>query len=84
MAYTFKVGIITISDTRSANVQHSDQSGDSIVNMITDKGYPVVVRKTISDDLDLISKTLIDICDFSGIENEINVSPLIFFCSGKK
>ena len=63
MAYTFKVGIITISDTRSANVQHSDQSGDSIVNMITDKGYPVVVRKTISDDLDLISKTLMEWAD---------------------
>ena len=63
MEYTFKVGIITISDTRSANDQHSDQSGDSISKMITDKGYPVVARKTISDNLDLISKTLMEWAD---------------------
>ena len=58
MQYTFKVGIVTISDTRSANAQHSDQSGDSIESMITAEGYSVTFRKTISDDVDLISKTL--------------------------
>jgi len=63
MQYTFKVGIVTISDTRSANAQHSDQSGDSIESMIAGEGYSVIFRKTISDDVDLISKTLMEGAD---------------------
>ena len=58
MEYTFRLGILTISDTRSADAQHSDQSGDTIASITANLGYQLVVRETVSDDLNLISKIL--------------------------
>ena len=59
MEYTFRLGILTISDTRSADAQHSDQSGDTIASITATLGYQLVVRETVSDDLKAMAFSLL-------------------------
>ena len=63
MKYTFKVGILTISDTRSVNNQHNDESGDTIADMASGMGYRITVRQTVSDNANIIAKILTEWAD---------------------
>lgn len=63
----FKVGIITSSDKGSRG-EREDLSGRVIKELVESRGYEVVKRVVLPDELELLSKEMIDMSDTYGIE----------------
>ena len=58
-----RVGILTISD-RGARGEYEDKSGPLAAEIIVERtGWPVERRDVIPDDLNTITRTLLDWCD---------------------
>ncbi len=58
----FKVGIITASDKGSKG-EREDKSGELIKKIVTAKGYIVDRYEVIADEIDLLSKEMINMSD---------------------
>lgn len=63
----FKVGIITASDKGAAG-QRIDKSGEVIREMVTAVGYKVEGYHLIPDERKLISETIIELADITGVD----------------
>lgn len=63
----FKVGIITASDKGSKG-QREDKSGELIKKIVSEKGYRVEKYEVIADEIDLLSKEMINMSDNLGID----------------
>lgn len=58
--------MITVSDACSRG-EREDTSGDTLVELLTDRGAQIVERKLLSDDLDPLAQTLLELADRSDI-----------------
>ncbi len=63
----FKVGIITASDKGSKG-ERQDKSGKEIERIVVEKGYTVEKYVVLPDDLDALSKEMINMSDNLGID----------------
>lgn len=67
MSETAKFGIVTVSD-RASRGEYEDRGGPAVARYLSDlvtTEYDTIAR-VISDDLDLIEKTLVELCDLHG------------------
>ena len=58
----YSLGILPISDAGSKG-KREDNSGDAIVEIMTDLGFRLALRDIVPDEPDLISERLRDWCD---------------------
>ncbi|MCL2559339.1 MAG: MogA/MoaB family molybdenum cofactor biosynthesis protein [Turicibacter sp.] len=56
------VAVMTVSDSRSADKNKTDVSGELICKMVKEAGYEVVSYQLISDDFQAIKQTLLHAC----------------------
>jgi molybdopterin adenylyltransferase len=62
-----RFGVVTISD-RSSQGRRPDASGPALEEMITTKGWKVIRRITIPDDIETIQRTLISWVELSDLD----------------
>lgn len=60
-----KAAIITISDTRD---EETDASGDLLVGLLHDAGVDIIGKTIVSDDLDAVTNTLLELTANKGID----------------
>lgn len=58
----FKVAIVTVSDKGSRG-ERADASGAALAEMVRAQGWDVAETRVVSDDLEAIVETLIELCD---------------------
>jgi molybdenum cofactor synthesis domain-containing protein len=58
----FKLAVITVSD-RGARGERSDESGRAVAELVVAQGWEVTDTRMVSDDIEVIVKALIELCD---------------------
>lgn len=67
MSRALRVGILTVSD-RAARGERVDGSGDAIEAWCAHRGYEVVQRATVPDEVGTVTPTLLTWCDEEGLD----------------
>jgi len=62
MKKEFKAGVLTLSDKGSQGLR-KDESGEIVAAMLEEQGFPVLNKKIIPDDLELVVATLVEWVD---------------------
>lgn len=62
-----RIAVLTVS-TAGARGQRADTSGDAITAWARDRGYDVVARELVSDDVNAIVRQLIAWCDAASVD----------------
>lgn len=57
----FKVAVVTVSD-RGVRGERSDESGRAVVELVVAQGWEVRDTRMVSDDLEVIIETLVELC----------------------
>ncbi|MBK5187063.1 MAG: MogA/MoaB family molybdenum cofactor biosynthesis protein [Gemmatimonadaceae bacterium] len=60
---TIRIAVLTVSDTIARGERTDDGSGDAIAAWTAQRGYSMVGRAVVADDVDAISAELIEWCD---------------------
>ncbi|MBE0466840.1 MAG: MogA/MoaB family molybdenum cofactor biosynthesis protein [Candidatus Desulforudis sp.] len=58
----FSVAVVTVSD-RGARGERVDESGRTIAEIVTDQGWEVRDTRIVSDNIEVIIETLVELCD---------------------
>ena len=63
MDESFRLGVLTISDTGSRGERAVDASGDAVCEIMAAEGYTLALRGIVADEKPQIAEQLIDWCD---------------------